>query len=114
MARLRGKAPQRSTPTAASPKAGGEIIAASEMEQPADTALVLAVEFAIDQAREYVMPSRQGLPMRARMSLVRHNGSLQETVSDNVDERMLSIVVQGTPEFWPRLTEMVRPSGIGL
>jgi hypothetical protein len=77
------------------------------MEQRADTPLVLAVEFAIGQAREYVMPSRQGLPVRERRSLMRRNDYLQETASEEVDGRMLSIVVQGTPEFWPRLTELM-------
>jgi hypothetical protein len=63
------------------------------MEQPFDTALVRAVEFAIGQAREYVMPSPQGLPMRERRSLGRRHGFLQETVSQEVDGTMSTIVV---------------------
>jgi hypothetical protein len=108
MLRPRRKTPRRLPPTEASPQARDEIMAAREMQQLSDTALVLAVEFALDQAREYVIPSRQGLPMRERRSLERRNGSLQETVSQEVDPRILSLVVQGTPEFWPRLTELVR------
>ena len=108
MLRQRRNTPRRLPPTEASPQARDEIMATEVMEQPADSALVLAVEFAIDQAREYVIPSRQGLPVRERRSLERRNGSLQETVSQDIDPRILSLVVQGTPAFWPRLVELVR------
>ena len=81
-----------------------------ESEKRGDRPLREALEFAVGQARDYVVPSRQGIPMRGRRGLGRSHHGLVETSSEEVDVRMLSLVVQGTPEFWPRLAELVTAS----